>query len=108
MTEGISKENLEKKLIEYHRLHCKQPDQAHSNGMIDMIELLIDDCKELDPWLPIADAPKDQEIIGLVMYGGEKCKKIIRYGHILKCWVDDLGDPVDAIQYKLLPEDPKE
>lgn len=56
MTEGISKEYLEGKLLQ-----AKKYNDVH---LIDLLKYLISQCKELDPWLPIDEnTPKDRMIL---------------------------------------------
>ena len=45
MTEGISKEYLEGKLLQ-----AKKYNDVH---LIDLLKYLISQCTELDPWMPI-------------------------------------------------------
>ena len=55
MTEGISKEYLEGKLLQ-----AKKYNDVH---LIDLLKYLISQCTELDPWIPIDEnTPKDKPI----------------------------------------------
>lgn len=56
MTEGISKEYLEEKLL--------QAKKYNDVNTIDLLKYLISQCKELDPWLTIDEnTPRDRKIL---------------------------------------------
>lgn len=55
MTIGISKRILEAKFSTYY---------WSSDSYEDLLNLLVSECTELDPWLPIDDnTPKDRDLI---------------------------------------------
>ena len=58
MTEGISKERL---LIIRENLRASNSD-GYADGALALADALLSECTELDPWMPIADAPKDRPI----------------------------------------------
>lgn len=98
MTEGISKEKLIKLYIEKYSEEVTE-------------ELLLSECTELDPWLPIDEnTPKDRPIL---VFNG--VKYLAQWDYCLDSWstlpVFWAGATLDKSKlpthYKLLPEDPK-
>jgi len=112
MTIGISKDVMAAKIAELYQ--CADRGNDDINGLsaganIAILKVLLNECIELDPWLPIENAPKDKELLGFIEFNNVTgYKAVIHWGNILNCWVDDLGDPVIPKKYKELPQDPKE
>lgn len=84
MTEGISKERL---------LFWKDL-TSH-----ELLEILLRECAELDPWIPIDEnTPKDRQLL--------------LNGEFYQCtgpeWVDDGNRIMHPTHYQELPDDPKE
>ena len=95
MTIGISK----KRLREWKRIAVQR--------LIDgeILDLLIKECKELNPWLPVDEnTPKDREILGLI---DGNYKSIIHFGSFAKNWINDCGDIEIPTHWQELPENPK-
>jgi len=95
MTEGISKNSLEEKLLQ-----AKKYNDVH---LIDLLKYLISQCTELDPWIPIDEnTPKDREIL---LYWP-------MFINLEKTVLWKIYNPADwgmykPTHYKLLQEDPK-
>ena len=53
MTIGISKEDLIARLGEVDRSDVR---------LLTLLTIMISECKELNPWLPIESAPKDRTV----------------------------------------------
>lgn len=92
MTIGISKERLEELSSKASRLEDK-----------DFLETLIFQCTELNPWLPIEQAPDDRQI--LLFYEG--IKTVGKWGQKYKYWLDETGFMVEPTHYQELPGDPQ-
>ena len=101
--EGISKARL----LEIARQTHDSDDTNHI--VLSLFDYLIAECKELNPWLPIADAPKGKEGF-LAINQDRDCIE----------WLSDIGedkfynnnsnnftDKAHFTHYKLLPDDPK-
>ena len=71
----------------------------------DLLDFIIDCCKELDPWLPIEDAPKDRYI--LIFDGMARSKVVAKFDLAIGLYLDRCRVAVYASHYKELPEDPK-
>lgn len=98
MTIGISKDSLEKKLISAEKLK-----EWNSVALLNMI---ITQCKELDPWLPVENAPAEQFLLVLLDNGDiHKAKKCMPFCTWLTPSFFEIDRPT---HYKKLPEDPKE
>lgn len=88
--EGISKKTLQKI---YDGFDSGMPvnnltDLQFNVSCKEFIKLLIEtQCKELDPWLPIQDAPKDRKII--LDYPGDPASPLIG----IYCPVDNVFKP---------------
>lgn len=65
---------------------------------------LLDECKELDPLLPIESAPKDKHLL----LGTKHISFTGLWNTTENIWVDDSGELRDPTNYKLLTEDTKE
>lgn len=92
MTIGISKETLEKALL--------IKDCTSSTRQV--LKVLISHCKELDPWLPIENAPKDRELILIT----EECGKVVGKWFeppTTNGWWTANCRPVTPTHYKELP-----
>jgi len=103
MTEGISKEYIEGKLLQ-----AKKYNDVH---LIDLLKYLISQCTELDPWIPIDEnTPKDRELLmftrDLGQLKGSWANYPFRAPHVSH-WQDNRGVIIYPTHYKLLPEDPK-
>lgn len=101
MTEGISKEYLEGKLLQ-----AKKYNDVH---LIDLLKYLISQCTELDPWLPIdKNTPKNTRVLlffpGYGSYDGGYLMTR-RDGYVV--FAASASINVNPTCYKLLPEDPK-
>jgi len=96
MTIGISKESLEKELI-----GCSFPERVYE------LHRLIRMCKELNPWLPIENAPKDKDILVYAPSYQDlrHLQQVCRWHNSAGFCIDELRTPT---HYKELPEDPKE
>ena len=92
MTIGISK----KRLREWKRIAVQR--------LIDgeILDLLIKECKELNPWQPIDEnTPKDREL--LLFYSGNESSEAF-------CWIKKYDPSVGVRQpthWQELPENPK-
>lgn len=101
MTTGVSKERL-------LELWKNSVDKGHLNYTEVLGWLLGEECKELDPWLPIDEStPKDRELILIT----EECGKVVGK------WFEPPSNngwwtancrPVTPTHYKELPKDPEE
>lgn len=94
MTIGISKERLIGRL------------KSTTGISACVIGSLINECTELDPWLPIESAPTDREIL---VYAPpyqdlRAIKQVCRWHESAGFCIDELRTPT---HYKLLPDDPK-
>jgi len=97
MTEGISKEYLEGKLLQ-----AKKYNDVH---LIDLLKYLISQCTELDPWMTIKDAPKDRMIL---IWDDNYGQCTANWNEFYLCHTDIHGHKYHTVtKYKLLPEDPK-
>lgn len=68
MTIGISKETLE---ITYESLLKDYGSHPNDPGIKTCLEGLIDNCTELDPWMPIdEDTPKDGRLLNIGKWTG--------------------------------------
>ncbi len=97
MTEGIRKERL----IYYTSLRLDAE---------DLLDRLIDECTDLDPWIPIENAPKDKELLMFTIDRGQLKGSWANYPFIAphaSHWQDDRGIIICPTHYKLLPKDPK-
>lgn len=95
MTEGISKQRLQLIIRRYD--HDKE--HIDHEELTDLADLLLEECTELDPWLPIESAPLN--------------RKIILFNIAAKSQVFDSCLYTEAFRkyyshWKELPEDPKE
>lgn len=104
MTIGISKEELV-------RLKDTMTD---GNSKLFMHALIVK-CKELDPWMPIENAPKDRLLLlfvkhtGYIGVGQNPTYTIEgRYNKNYECWDDYDYNIIKPTHWKELPEDPKE
>jgi len=91
---GISKEELRRLRDHYFSLGI--------NPVID-INNLIEQCKELNPWLPIENAPKDRR---LLLHVGEPV--IGWFNNIKNVWRSTDSNKLYPTHYQELPDDPKE
>jgi len=95
MTIGISKEELRRLRDHYFSLGI--------NPVID-INNLIEQCKELNPWLPIDEnTPKDRKIL---LYAGVPV--IGWFDNIKNVWRCTDSKKLYATHYQELPSDPKD
>lgn len=92
---GISKEELRRLRDHYFSLGI--------NPVID-INNLIEQCKELNPWLPIENAPKDKPLLLFVKYP----EYIIEgsYNKDYEEWHDIDFNVIKPTHYQELPEGP--
>lgn len=96
MTIGISKEYLEEKQL--------QAKKYNDSLTIDLLNYLINNCKDLDPWLPIAEAPKDKPILLLLDSGIAVTGYWSTYHWVTDIFNEfDCGGGVNPTHYKLLP-----
>lgn len=98
--EGISKERLLRKLV-YMPIGISDYDRGRNDALN---ELLIE-CTELNPWLPIADVPKDRPIIVYypTMEPGLRIRVIVRSVN----WDASLHKPTHYQELPQEPDDPK-
>lgn len=68
-----------------------------------LIDELISECKELNPWLPIENAPKDRR---LLLHVGEPV--IGWFNNIKNVWRSTDSNKLYPTHYQELPDDPKE
>jgi hypothetical protein len=79
----------------------------------ELLSRLLDECTELDPWLPIDEnTPEEVQLLVKFDDGNYEVAKLFDI-HNEKCWVSNDGLDFDygfyiPTHYKLLPEDPKE
>lgn len=88
MTIGISKERLET-LLNY-------------TGYItanDLLRVLTNECTELNPWLPIEQAPKDRPVLLYISAGPITCRQFVGNAYDSWAW--------QPTHYQELPGDPK-
>lgn len=97
MTIGISKDTLIKALADHE---CNRE-------LIEVLRVLINHCEELDPWLPIENAPKDRPIL-LFFRGYVNFKVISEYNPQTKQFAYSAFTESVPTNYQELPEDPKE
>ena len=73
-----------------------------------VIQRLLNECKALNPWLPIDDdTPKDKWI--LCWIEDLSAKYILRFDTAHNAWVDqELKKSMTPDLYQYLPDDPKE
>lgn len=92
---GISEEELKDMLREETRLDIKIA-----------LNYLIQQCKELNPWLPIENAPKNREILVYAPPhdGLDALKRICKWHESAGFCIDELRTPT---HYQELPDDPK-
>lgn len=74
------------------------------NAQKKVLQALINQCKELNPWLPIENAPKDESEILLFVPGCYGCE-IGRWNMNSDSWS---CHPYVPTHYQELPDDPKE
>lgn len=96
MTEGISKERL----LFWNGLNTTDLTSY------ELLEILLIECSELDPWLPIKDAPKDKCILVYAPAYQDlpPLQQVCRWHESAGFCIDELRT---TTHYKLLPEDPK-
>lgn len=95
MTEGISKERL----LFWNGLDTKDL-TSH-----ELLEILLRECAELDPWIPIDEnTPKDRQLL----LNGEFYQCTGQWCDIITEWVDDGNRIMHPTHYQELPDDPKE
>jgi len=98
VTIGISK----KRLREWKRISKQKGLSGVKSD--ELLDNLIAECEELNPWLPIENAPKDKELLlssSGQRFVGEWCEQHGR-------WEDNCGCGIYPDKYKELPEDPNE
>ena len=89
---GISEERLE-----------QLKDESLYPGVIESI---IEECTELNPWLPIENAPKDRPIKIYDTGSGQVC---VSWNEFYKCFTDPHGHQyLSSTHYQELPDEPKE
>lgn len=101
MTIGISKDTLIKALADHE---CNRK-------LIEVLRVLINHCEELDPWLPIENAPKNRPIW---LFNGVKV--LAEWDDCLCKWAvmpvfrggSTYNENLPFTHYKELPEDPEE
>ena len=72
-----------------------------------VIQRLLNECKELNLWLPIEKAPKDKWV--LCWIEDLSAKYILRFDTAHNAWVDQgLKKFMTPDLYQYLPDDPKE
>ena len=71
----------------------------------DLLNAILKECHELDPWLTIGDAPKDRYI--LIFDGMARSKVVAKFDLAIGLYLDRCRVAVYASHYKELPEDPK-
>lgn len=109
--EGISKARLMERLEDW--LNEKTIDKQFCNGVIYALETAVDECTELNPWLPIDEnTPKDRRIILFFpKYGSYDGGYLMtrRDDSVVFAASASLSVPlgVDATHWQELPEDPK-
>ena len=100
MTTGISKEELRKLRDHYFSLGI--------NPVID-INNLIEQCKELNPWLPIDEnTPKDKRIFLWFPEANPINKIIGKWDCVNKKFITEHSAFGNPTYYQELPDDPKE
>lgn len=118
---GISEEFLKSILADNNEYKMSAP---YINAQKKVLQTLINQCKELNPWLPIDEnTPKDRSL--LLYYPGRendddfdipKIQSIGYWSFSLAIWVCDLkycwGEEKSRLaqptHYQELPDDPKE
>lgn len=96
MTIGIRKERIEEHIERLHRC-SRYYDRAVE---LSFCYSLLRECTELDPWLPIEEAPKDRQI---VVYAPpyQDLESIVS-----KCqWHEDAGFCIDELRQPTLWQD---
>lgn len=92
--EGISKEEINLIIDFFNNSNLTKQELTYQ---------LYSRCKELDPWLPIENAPKDRE---LWLYCEQSGQFAGRYHAGTKEWSLRSGWTCYPTHYKELPEDP--
>jgi hypothetical protein len=97
---GISKERLIQIAYETH-------DSDDTNiAILSLLDMLINECQELAPWLPISEnTPKDRYI--LIFDVVAKSKVVAKFDTAVGLYLDRGRVAVYATHYKELSEDPK-
>lgn len=98
MSKYISEERL-RELI--------QNDDYYDSGIEKAViyGLIANECRELNPWLPIENAPKDRPVF--LWNGKSKCIGYwLKDGWLIVCWFG-VDHSLDFISYQELPDDPE-
>ena len=97
MTIGISKEDLQKELD-----YCAGYPEAQV-----IIQALIRQCSELDPWLPIESAPKDRPVI-IFFRGNVNFQAVSEYNYATNIFSYEYFTNSTPTHWRELTADPKE
>ena len=100
---GISKEFLESLLSNSNEKY--KMSAPYVNAQRKVIQALINECREQDPWLPIEDAPKDRYIrVFAPAYDGlPALQQVCRWHESAGFCIDKLRTPT---HYKELDDEP--
>ena len=105
---GITEERLKALFYDYqHKFLYSQLEKMYEpHAIMNILHMLVDECKELNAWQPIETAPKDREIL---VYAPpyqdlKSLTKIIAYHNSAGYCIDELRYPT---HWQELPEDPK-
>lgn len=103
MTIGISKEQLEEAL---RLLMADFGNHPNDPGVKTCLEGLLLNCEELNPWLPIEQAPKDRLVLIYRKSVLVDCAQLDGYSNT---WKDRGGIRImgEITHYQELPEPPK-
>ena len=96
---GISKERLVQIANETH-------DSDDTNmAVLSLLDMLINECRELDPWLPFEDAPKDRyvRVFAPAYQDLPSLQQVCKWHESAGFCIDELRTPT---HYKELDDEP--
>ena len=103
---GITEESLKALFDDYqHKFLYSQLEKMYEpHAIMNILHMLVDECKELNAWQPIETAPKDKWLIVADASNSSYIGKFVsQYGR----WYVDIGIHVVPTHWQELPEDPK-